>query len=84
MYVVYILECRDGTLYTGITTDIGRRFKQHQSGEGGRYTKSRGTKKLMYVEDARDRSAALKREAIIKKLSRKKKLELIGLSEQVL
>jgi len=84
MYVVYILECRDGTLYTGITTDIGRRFKQHQSGEGGRYTKSRGAKKLMYVEDARDRSAALKREAIIKKLSRKKKLELIGLSEQVL
>jgi len=77
MYFVYILECEDGSLYTGITTDVVRRFKEHQSGVGGHYTKAKKVKKLLYTEQRPDRSSASKREVEIKRLKREKKLELI-------
>lgn len=78
MYFVYIIKCKDGTMYTGITTDVKRRFLEHNSGKGGNYTKSRGVIKLLYTEKARDRSVASRREAQIKKLSRREKLGLIS------
>lgn len=76
MYFVYIIECADHTLYTGITTDIERRFEEHKSGKGAHYTNVRGVKKLLYTEQHPDRSSALKREAAIKKLRREEKLLL--------
>lgn len=75
---VYILECRDGSLYTGWTTDIENRLSAHNSGAGAKYTRGRGPVKLVYIEYLPDRSAALRREASIKKLSREKKLLLIA------
>ncbi len=75
---VYILRCSDGTLYTGWTTDLEARINSHNSGSGAKYTRSRRPVSLVYCEEVSDRSAALKREAAIKKLSRSKKLELIG------
>lgn len=76
MYYVYIIECKDSTLYTGITTDLKRRFAEHKKGIGSHYTKSRGVKKLLCSEKHFNRSSASKREAEIKSYSRKKKLEL--------
>lgn len=81
MYFVYILQCGDKTLYTGITTDLKRRLKEHKDGTGGHYTRARGAKKIAYSEEHPDRSAALKREAAIKKLSRRNKLALIQSGE---
>lgn len=78
MYYVYIVECKDGTLYTGITTDIKRRFQEHSSGQGGSYTSSKKINKLLYTEECENRSIALKREAEIKGWRREKKLELIN------
>lgn len=77
MYFVYILKCGDGSLYTGITTDVARRFSEHKEGNGGHYTRSRHAVKIVYTEKYRDRSSASKREAEIKNWSRKKKLSLI-------
>ncbi len=77
MYYVYILECKDGSLYTGITNDVARRFEQHKQGKGASYTRSRGVHQLVYTEKKRNKSSALKREAAIKRLSRKRKLELV-------
>ena len=77
MYSIYILKCADGTLYTGITTDVKRRFKEHLDGKGGHYTRARGAKQILYTEKCGDRSSAQKREAQIKRLSRKEKLNLI-------
>jgi len=77
MYHVYVVECKDGTLYTGITTDVKRRFKEHKNGKGGRYTRARKVKKILYTERLSTRSKASKREAEIKKLSRRDKLNLI-------
>lgn len=77
MYFVYIIECTDGSLYTGISTDVERRFKEHENKKGGRYTSAKGVKQVLYSEKLPDRSAALKREAKIKKLSRSNKLLLI-------
>lgn len=77
MYFVYILQCADKSLYTGITTDIERRFKEHCEGLGGHYTRSHKPKKIVYTEKAKNRSLASKREASIKKLTVLKKLELI-------
>ena len=74
---VYILRCADGTLYTGITTDLERRVEEHNAGTGARYTAPRRPVELVYSERASDRSAAGRREAAIKKLSRADKLELI-------
>ena len=78
-YFVYILECNNGTLYTGITTDIKRRVDEHNnSKKGARYTKLRRPVKLVYSEISEDRSSASKREYEIKKLKRSEKLELIN------
>ncbi|OGN28110.1 MAG: endonuclease [Candidatus Yanofskybacteria bacterium RIFCSPLOWO2_01_FULL_49_17] len=77
MYFVYILKCKDGSLYTGITTDVRRRFAEHSAGTGGRYTHSRKVVKILYTEKSKDRSTALKREARIKKMARVDKLYLI-------
>ena len=77
-YLVYILRCGDGTLYTGCTNDLPRRLQAHQSGRGAKYTRSRLPVRLVYQEAVPDKSAALRREAAIKKLSRAQKLALIG------
>ena len=76
MYFVYVLQCEDGSLYTGITTDLVRRLEEHKSGAGGSYTRSHKAKKFLYTERKRTRSSAQKREAEIKSWPRKKKLEL--------
>lgn len=77
MYFVYLLECSDKSIYTGITTDIKRRFEEHRSGKGGHFTRSRKVIKVLYTEEQSSRSEALKREAQIKSWSRPKKLELV-------
>lgn len=77
MYFVYIIECEGGSLYTGITTDVKRRFLEHKKGTGGHYTASHKPKKIVYTERHKTRSDALRREAQIKKLHRKEKLDLI-------
>lgn len=77
MYFVYILECEDASLYTGITNDLERRFKQHSKGAGARYTSAKRPIKVVYTEEHLDRSSALKREAEIKSWRRPKKLSLI-------
>jgi putative endonuclease len=74
----YILECADGTYYTGWTTDPQRRVLQHNKGIGARYTRVRIPVKLVYIEPQPDRSTAMKREKAIKTLSRKQKSKLIG------
>ena len=78
MYFVYILECEDNTLYTGITTDVERRFKEHSEGKGGAYTRTKKVKKILYTEEYKDRSSALKREHEIKNWSRREKMALIN------
>lgn len=78
MYFVYLLECSDRSIYTGITTDVERRFQEHKDGKGGHYTRSRSVKKILYTEKHPDRSSASKREAEIKKMSRADKLKLIN------
>jgi len=79
MYFVYILRCEDKSLYTGITTDIERRFTEHKNGKGGNYTRSRVAKEIVYTEKCEDRSSAQVREAQIKKLTRVEKLKLAKL-----
>ena len=75
-FYCYILECSDGTFYTGWTNDPERRVAQHNKGKGARYTKTRRPVKLVYLEEQTDKSAALKRERAIKALPRKRKMEL--------
>lgn len=77
-WFVYILQCQDDTLYTGITTDVDRRLSEHKDGTASKYTAARGVERLVYTESAADRSAASKREAAIKQLTRKKKLQLVS------
>jgi putative endonuclease len=77
-YFVYLLECGDGSLYTGITTDIDRRFLEHQNGIGSHFTRAKGAKCIVYTEGQPDRSSAQKREAEIKKWPRAKKLTLFS------
>ena len=74
--MVYVLRCRDGSLYTGITNDLPRRLALHASGKASAYTRSRRPLALAYQEPLRDRSAALRREAAIRRLSRAEKLAL--------
>lgn len=81
-YFVYIIECKNKSLYTGITTDLKRRFKEHKSGKGAHYTKCNPPKKIVYVEKYKNRSQASKREAEIKKWPRSKKINLINGSDQ--
>ena len=77
-WCVYLLRCADGTLYTGITTDVARRVEEHNGngGPGARYTRSRRPVELVYVESAADRAEASRREAAIKRLDRAGKLRL--------
>ena len=77
LWFVYILECADGTLYTGMTNDIERRLDQHNAGTAARYTRARTPVKLVYQEESENRSTALKREYAIKQLTRKQKDQLI-------
>ena len=76
-YFVYLLECADGSLYTGVTTDVKRRFAEHKGGTGGHFTRARGAKCIVYTEKHPGRSSAQKREAEIKSWPRAKKLALV-------
>ncbi|MGE5027053.1 MAG: GIY-YIG nuclease family protein [Betaproteobacteria bacterium] len=73
----YILECADGTLYTGITNDLEKRLAAHNSGTASKYTRSRLPVRLVFAEDQPDRAAASRREMRIKQLSRAEKLALL-------
>ena len=70
MYHLYILQCKDSSLYTGITTDVQRRLQEHKEGKGAKYTRAKGVEKIAYQEKCDTRSEALKREMEIKKLTR--------------
>ncbi|MBN2816864.1 MAG: GIY-YIG nuclease family protein [Campylobacterales bacterium] len=84
-YYVYILKCSDETFYTGITTDILRRLYEHnESSKGAKYTKLRRPVELVYSEVCEDRSSASKREYVIKRFSRVKKIELIESTKEKL
>jgi putative endonuclease len=74
---VYILRCRDGTLYTGIAVDVSKRVDAHRHGVGAKYTRSRLPVTLVYQERQPDRSSALKREAALRRMGRAAKLALI-------
>lgn len=79
MWFTYILLCYGGSLYTGSTNDVEKRFKDHLNGRGARYTKSHKPMKIVHQEKFKSKSEALKREAEIKKLSRKEKQNLINI-----
>jgi len=77
-WFLYILRCRDGSLYTGITTDVQARLEAHRAGKGAKYTRGRAPLELVYSENCGDHSAALKRELAVKSLSKTEKMELIN------
>lgn len=77
LWFLYILECCDGSFYTGVTTDIDRRLRGHQEGKASRYTRTRRPVVLAYREECGSRSVALARECAVKSLSRQRKEELI-------
>ena len=77
-WYLYILRCKDDTLYTGITTDVEKRLDAHRSGKGAKYTRGRGPLELVYRECCGNHSQALKRELQIKSLSREEKQRLIA------
>ncbi len=77
-WTVYLARCRDGSLYTGVTTDPERRLAEHNAGCGGAYTRSRVPVTLVYWEPVPDRSGALRREYAIKRLTRAEKEELVA------
>ena len=79
---VYLLRCRDGSLYCGWTDDLERRVATHNAGKGARYTRSRKPVRLVWSEELADRSAALKREIAVKRLTRAQKLALAGLTKR--
>ncbi|MCI8810611.1 MAG: GIY-YIG nuclease family protein [Oscillibacter sp.] len=81
-WYVYILRCGDGSLYTGYTNDIPRRLALHQCGRGAKYTRSRPPVALAYQEELPDKSAALRREAAIKRLTRPQKQALITAAQK--
>ena len=76
---LYILRCGDGSLYTGITTDVQARLEAHRTGKGAKYTRGRGPLELVYTEECGTHSDALKREAEVKRLTREEKEQLIKL-----
>lgn len=78
MWFVYIIQCDDNSLYTGITTDLERRIKEHNNKLGGKYTKVRVPIKLVYKEEHKRKGAALRREIQIKELKKEKKMALIN------
>ena len=77
---LYILQCGDGTLYVGISTNVEDRLNKHQSGQGAKYTRGRGELKLLHQEKVGTKSAATKREIAIKRMSRQEKLDYISQS----
>ena len=81
-WVLYILECKDVTLYTGITNDLSHRLAAHEAGKGAKYTRGRGPLKLRYIEDCTDMSQALQREHQVKKLSKQEKIQLFSLENE--
>lgn len=78
MHYIYIVECADGTLYTGYTINLEKRIKAHNEGKGAKYTRGRAPIILKYYEEFTFKNDALKRESKIKKMSKIKKVELIG------
>lgn len=79
-WYLYILHCGDGTLYTGITTDVEKRLEAHRAGKGAKYTRSRLPLELVYRECCENHSHALKRELAVKKLTRQEKEKLVASS----
>jgi putative endonuclease len=77
-WLVYILRCHDGSLYTGITNNLAKRLKAHAAGRASKYTRSRLPVRLAYSEPQKSKSAALKREAAIKRMSRAEKDRLVA------
>jgi predicted GIY-YIG superfamily endonuclease len=77
-WVVYVLRCRTGQLYTGCTTDLRRRVREHNSGTGSKFTRSRLPVSVVYKEELGSRSEALRRERAIKAMKRREKLRLVG------
>ncbi|WP_411965090.1 GIY-YIG nuclease family protein [Haloferax sp. YSMS24] len=77
MHFVYVLQCTDGSLYTGYTTDVERRVAEHNAGEGAKYTRGRTPVELVHVEEFDSKSAAMSREYEIKQLRREQKLTLV-------
>ena len=75
-WTLYILSCKDGTLYTGITDNLERRLAQHRAGKGAKYTRGRGPLHLVYTETCADHSKALRRELAVKRLPRAAKIAL--------
>ncbi|ELY46371.1 GIY-YIG nuclease family protein [Natronorubrum sulfidifaciens] len=78
-HVVYVLECADGSLYTGYTTDLERRVREHNAGDGAKYTRGRTPVELQYTERFDSKSAAMSREYEIKQLTRQQKERLVSL-----
>ncbi|MDK2800293.1 MAG: putative endonuclease [Clostridiales bacterium] len=78
MYYVYIVECKDGTLYTGWTTNLQRRIHEHNRGKGAKYTRSRYPVELKYFEKFTTKQEAMKREYAIKRLAKKEKVKLLN------
>lgn len=78
-HAVYVLECADGSLYTGYTTDLERRVDEHDAGEGAKYTRGRTPVELRHHERFESKSAAMSREYEIKQLPRREKKRLVGL-----
>jgi len=79
-WICYLICCADGSLYCGITNDMGKRLAAHNAGEAAKYTRGRRPVRLMYVEPCADKSSALKRELQIKELSRGEKQALYGIT----
>ena len=79
---IYMVRCRDGSIYTGWTTELDRRIAQHNSGKGAKYTKSRRPVELVYYEKFGAKQEAMRREAEIKKMTRKQKIKLIEKSKK--
>jgi putative endonuclease len=83
-YSVYLVRCRDGSLYTGIATDVSRRITEHENGaKGAKYLRGRGPLKLVYQQEIGDRSLASKVESRVKRLSRSEKADPRGLSDRI-
>lgn len=81
MNYTYIVECSDGTFYTGWTNNLEKRLKAHNSGQGAKYTKSRRPVKLVYMEEFETKEEAMSREYAIKRLSRKQKMTLLQITK---
>lgn len=76
-WFIYLIRCRNNSLYTGITTDVERRFLEHESGKGAKYLRGKGPLKLVFYEEVGTKSDASKLEHLIKKLSKKEKESII-------